>query len=330
MDATTDLQLQLFNFIKGSQPHISLADELCDLLEISHDSAYRRIRGEKPLTLNELKRICERYHISLDQVLQLQNDAVVFHASDINRPVFFFIDYLKGMLHQFKYLNSFKERQMLYLCKDLPIWQFYLFPELAIFKTFFWIKTLLNQPEFSHKLFSFSENSFDECLEIGRQINREYNQLPCIELWNKESINSTLSQIQYCKDADIFKTRNDLETVVDSFEKTLDHLELQAEKGLKFIPGGSDVTYRSPLQMYINEVVIGSNTILAEVNETKISFFPYNVFSYMITKDVRFNESTFYAFKNLVSRSTMISGTGEKERNKFFRLLKEKVRDLKK
>jgi hypothetical protein len=51
---------------------------------------------------------------------------------------------------------------------------------------------------------------------------------------------------------------------VDSFEKTLDHLEQQAEKGLKFIPGGSDVTYRSPLQMYINEVVIGSNTILAE------------------------------------------------------------------
>jgi hypothetical protein len=50
----------------------------------------------------------------------------------------------------------------------------------------------------------------------------------------------------------------------------------------------------------------------------------------MITKDVRFNESTFHAFKNLVSRSTMISGTGEKERNKFFRLLKEKVRDLKK
>ena len=233
MDATTDLQQQLFNFIKSSQPHISLADELCDLLDISHDSAYRRIRGEKPLTLNELKRICERYHISLDQVLQLQNDAVVFHASDINRPVFLFIDYLKGMLQQFKYLNSFKERQMLYLCKDLPIWQFYLFPELAIFKTFFWIKTLLNQPEYNRQLFSLSENSLDECLEIGRQINREYNQVPCIELWNKESINSTLSQIQYCKDADIFKTRNDLEAVVDSFEKTLDHLEQQAEKGTK-------------------------------------------------------------------------------------------------
>jgi hypothetical protein len=329
MNTTTDLQQQLFNFIKGSQPHISLADELCDLLDISHDSAYRRIRGEKPLTLNELKTICERYRISLDQVLQLQNDAVVFHASAINNPVFLFSDYLKGMLQQLKHLNSFKERQMLYLCKDLPIWQFYLFPELAIFKTFFWIKTLLSRPEYSHQLFSLSENSFDECLELGRQINREYNQLPCIELWNKESINSTLSQIQYYKDADIFKTRNDLQAVVDSFEKTLDHLEQQAEKGLKFMPGGSDVTYRSPMQLYINEVVMGSNTILAQVDNSKISFIPYNVFSYMVTKDVRFSESVFYVFQNLVSRSTLISGTGEKERNKFFRFLKEKVRDLK-
>lgn len=326
MNTTTDLQQQLFNFIKNAQPHISLADELCDLLDISHDSAYRRIRGEKPLTLNELKTICECYQISLDQVLQLQNDAVVFRTS----PVLTFLDHLKGMLNQLKYVNSFKERQMLYLCKDLPIWQFYLFPEVAIFKTFFWIKTLLNQPEYSHQLFSLSENSFDEHLEIGRQINRQYNELPSIELWNKESINSTLSQIQYYKDADIFKTKSDLEAVVDSFEQTVDHLEQQAEKGLKFMPGGSDVTYRAPLQLYINEVVIGSNTILAEGDKIKIAFIPYNVFSYMVTKDVGFTESNFHLFRNLVSRSTLISGTGEKERNKFFRLLKEKIRDLKK
>ncbi|MGZ3951847.1 MAG: helix-turn-helix domain-containing protein, partial [Flavisolibacter sp.] len=61
MNLTADLQQQLFNYIKDSQPHISLADELCDLLEISYDSAYRRIRGEKPLTLLELKALCEKY-----------------------------------------------------------------------------------------------------------------------------------------------------------------------------------------------------------------------------------------------------------------------------
>lgn len=323
----TDLQQQLFGVLKNAlPPHISLADELMTMFDVSADSAYRRIRGEKPLSLSELKQICEKFHLSLDQVLQLQNDSVVFH----DRPIVLFTEHLKGMLEQVKYLNSFKEKQMLYLCKDLPIWQFYLFPELGAFKTFFWSKTLLNQPEFQHKLFSLSEFSFDDCFALGQEINKDYNQIPCIELWNKESINSTLSQIEYYRDAGIFKSNADFEAVVNSLDQTLDHLEQQAEKGVKFMPGSTDLSYRSSVQLYINEVVIGSNTILAEVNNKKISFIPYNVFSYMVTKDERFNESTFNAFRMLVSRSTLISGTGEKDRNRFFRSLKEKVQTLRK
>ena len=323
----TDLQQQLFGVLKNAlPPHISLADELMTMFDVSADSAYRRIRGEKPLSLSELKQICEKFHLSLDQVLQLQNDSVVFH----DRPIVLFMEHLKGMLEQVKYLNSFKEKQMLYLCKDLPIWQFYLFPELGAFKTFFWSKTLLNQPEFQHKLFSLSEFSFDDCFALGQEINKEYNQIPCIELWNKESINSTLSQIEYYRDAGIFKSNADFEAVVNSLDQTLDHLEQQAEKGVKFMPGSTDLSYRSSVHLYINEVVIGSNTILAEVNNKKISFIPYNVFSYMVTKDERFNESTFNAFQMLVSRSTLISGTGEKDRNRFFRSLKEKVQALRK
>jgi hypothetical protein len=329
--AAPDLQQYLFTVIKGSlPPHVSLADELIEMLGISADSAYRRIRGEKPLTLFEMKLICEKFGLSLDKVLQLKSDSIVFQAPSINRKNLVFTEYLKEMLQQLRYFNSFRERKMYYLCKDLPFWQFYLFPELAAFKTFFWSKTLLNQPEFNHKLFSLSDNSFDDCFSIGQEINREYIQIPCVELWNKESINSTFSQIEYYRDAGIFKTKDDLAAVINSFELTLDHLQQQAEEGVKFMPGGGEVTHRSPIQLYINEVVIGNNTILAEVTGTRISFVPYNIFSYLITKDTRFNENTFEAFNTLITRSTLISGTGEKERHRFFKTLREKVQELRK
>jgi hypothetical protein len=237
---------------------------------------------------------------------------------------------LKGMLAQLKYFNSFEKRQMLYLCKDLPIWHFYLFPEIGAFKTFFWVKTIQNHPDYSHKLFSLSEFPFDDCFAIGQQVIKEYNQIPCVELWNLESINSTISQIKFYRDAGIFKNDADVEIVINSFDRSLDHLQQQAEVGVKFMPGDTDVSYRSPVQLYINEVVIGSNTILAQLDERKISFIPYNIFSYMLTKDARFNESSFNVFNTLVSRSTLISGTGEKERNKFFRTLREKVKELRK
>jgi hypothetical protein len=306
-----------------------VVDELTELLNLSYDSVYRRIRGEKPLDLKELKHICEHYHISLDQVLQLQNDTVVFKAPDINHNGLPFEEYLKGMLTQLKYFNSFQQKKMLYLCKDMTFFHFFLFPEIAAFKTFFWIKTILNNPAYSKHYFSLSEFPFNDCFALGQQIISEYNTIPSVELWNFESINSSISQIQYYRDSGMFAKQEDLEIVVDSLERTLDHLQLQAEKGFKFMPGQSDLSYRASLQFYVNEVVLGNNTILVELNNVRHSFIIYNVLSYLISKDVRFNEKSFESFNIILSRSTLISGTGERERNKFFRSLKERVHNLK-
>src|SRR6476659_5251139 len=103
----TDLQKELFASIKNSLPsHISLVDALADLLGLSYDSVYRRIRGEKPISLNELKILCEHFHLSLDQVLQYKNDTVVFNAPGINGSSSDFREYLAGVLQQLKYFNS--------------------------------------------------------------------------------------------------------------------------------------------------------------------------------------------------------------------------------
>ena len=86
---------------------------------------------------------------------------------------------------------------------------------------------------------------------------------------------------------------------------------------------------KHPCGYYVNEVVLGSNTILAELDNSKLSIITYNVLSYLVTHDPRFSENAFKTFNNLVSRSVLISGAGEKERNRFFRSLKDKVRQLK-
>jgi hypothetical protein len=325
-----ELQLQFFNHLKSVlPPHISMVDELTELLNISYDSVYRRIRGEKPLALNEIRQICEHYHISLDQVLQLQTDTVVFRAPDINHDSLPFEDYLKGMLTQLKHFNSFRQKKMLYFCKDMTFFHFFLFPEFAAFKTFFWIKTIQNDPAYSQKSFSLSEFPLEECFSIGQQIISEYNMIPSVELWNFESINSSISQIQFYRDSGMFARKEDFEVVVNSLEKTLDHLKLETEKGFKFMPGQSEVAYRASLQFYVNEVVLGSNTILLELDNIRHSFVTYNVLSYLISKDIRFNEKSFTNFNTILSRSILISGTGEKERSKFFRSLKERVQNLK-
>jgi hypothetical protein len=323
------LQQDFFNTVKNSlPPHISMIDSIAEVLNISYDSVYRRVRGEKPITMLELKLLCDHFHISLDQVMQINSDAVVFHAPGINGGEMEFNIYLSGILEQMKYFNSFGKKEMRYLCKDVPIWHFFLFPEIAAFKTFCWIKTIQNHPQYHDKLFSLEEYSFDDCFKTGQQILNEYYQIPSIELWNFESLNSSIRQVEYYRDAELFSKEGDFEIVLDSLDRMLNHLQQQAETGFKFKPGATDLTFKAPFQFYVNEVILGNNTIMTELDGNKACFINYNVLSYLMTKDPRFTQRTFQSFHNLMSRSTIISGTGEKYRNKFFRYMRERVQAL--
>jgi len=329
--AEADLQKELFVLIKNTLPsHISLVDAIADLLNISYDSVYRRIRGEKPISLNELKILCEHFHLSLDQVLQFKNDTVIFNAPEINDSNNDFSEYLKGVLSQMKYFNSFDKREMLYQCKDAPFFYFYLFPEIGAFKTFCWVKSVLNNKDYQDKNFSIEEFPFDDCYKLGQQILKEYNLLPSTELWHYESMSSTLHQIEYYRDAGLFKSKMDLDSVVNSFEKLLDHLLEQAKRGFKFIPGAFDEGHKAPITFYLNEILVGNNSMIIELDGQGLSIITYNAFNYLITKDARFFEKNSQGFHTLISRSTLLSSSGEKERNKFFRVQREKIIQLKK
>lgn len=329
MEAIT-MQQQFFSLLKNALPeNVSMADELAEKMGLSYDSVYRRIRGEKPLTMPELGMLCRQYNISLDQVLQLHTDAVVFTAPAINSAALPFSDYINGMLAQLKRFNRLEGKRMRYLCKDMTFFHFFTFPEIAAFKTFFWIKTIQDDPAYSKRNFSLAENDFQAYYETGQQIIDEYNRMPSVELWNMESINSTISQVAYYRDAGLFANKNDMLAVIDSLEQTLDHLQLQVEKGYKFRPGETGGNVGASLQFYINEVVLGSNTILIESEQYREALVTYSVLSYMSTRDPRFCEKAFDSFNTLLSRSTLISGTGEKERSRFFLRMKERIKELK-
>jgi len=328
---TKQLQQDLFRHLKDILPsHLSLADELCQLLGLSADSIYRRMRGEKPITLIELKLICDHYQLSIDQLLQQQNDSVLFQAPGINNGAIPFEDQLRDVLAQFNYFNSFSKREIHYLSKDTPFWYFYLFPEMGAFKTFFWSKMINNEPMLADKSFSLAEFPFDSCCAIGRQILEAHCQMETVELWNMESIHSSINQIAYYRDAGIFSNREDMIAVVDSFIRMLEHLQAQAAAGSKFMPGTATPVYKGSIQLYVNELILGNNTILLTLDDKKISMITYSVFSYLITRDERFAEKGVATFNNLLSRSTLVSKSGEKERNRFFNALKDKVNGLRK
>ena len=136
-------QQVFFAHIKGLlPPHISFVDEVAEVLNISNDSAYRRIRGEKPIALEEIKKLCIKFKISLDQLLHLDSESIVFTGKVADPQNFNFELYLLDFLRQHEIINSFEQKELLILPKDVPLHHYYNFPELAAFKYFFWMKTI--------------------------------------------------------------------------------------------------------------------------------------------------------------------------------------------
>src|SRR4051812_30226628 len=104
----TGVQQLFFQHIKNNlPPHLSLVDEIAELLAISNDSAYRRIRGEKQISFEEIQKLSSHYKVSLDHFLQLQSDSFIFSGKLNNNSANAFENYLENLLQNFQYVNSF-------------------------------------------------------------------------------------------------------------------------------------------------------------------------------------------------------------------------------
>src|SRR6476659_7548630 len=126
------IQIQLFQNIKNKlPPQSAFVEEIAGLLQISTDSAYRRIKGEKPLSMEEVYKLCLHYKISLDNLLGLQSGGFQFTGNFVDAETFRFDQWLTNALQNVKYMTGFRERTMYYLCKDLPLFDHFHFREVA-------------------------------------------------------------------------------------------------------------------------------------------------------------------------------------------------------
>lgn len=324
------VQQLFFRHIRNTlPPHLSLVDEIAALLNISNDSAYRRIRGEKGIGFDEIRTLCAHFHISLDQLLHLDGESLLFSGRMADQTSFPFDLYLKGILDQLKFMNSFERRELIYLNKDIPIFHYFYYHELAAFKFFFWMKTILQYPLPGKTLFAPDE-FMDGLHTTSARITEEYLRIPSQEVWNVENIHSTIRQIEYYKETRVFRSADDILRLYDCLLNSIDHIEKQAELGCKFRVDKNAAHPGSGYKLFINEFILGDNTICALLDDTRVVYLNHSVLNFVATKDPAFTEYTYQHSQNIIRRSTLISDVGEKERSRFFNTMREKIHNRKK
>jgi hypothetical protein len=70
--------------------------------------------------------------------------------------------------------------------------------------------------------------------------------------------------------------------------------------------------------LYNSDLVIGTNCIYVTVAETSYSYISFNTMNSLTTSNNQFCEEIEHWTKNLIKKSTLISGIAEKQRFQFF------------
>ena len=330
MKKNTQFEPQL-HFIKKINdvipPNTSLVHELSELLNVSIDSTYRRIRGETLLTIDEVITLCNYYKISFDTSEVSKAGTVTFGYTRMNEGETSFKEFLNSILQMLTRIKNSKQSLIQYACEDIPVFYSYKYPGLAAFKIFYWMKAIMGNPSLEQKKFSISQIP-EELIELCTLLAKQYTEIPSVEIWTDTTIQSTLKQIKYFWETGFFNSKADALTVCEDLKLAINDTQHQAKIERKFM-GQDDIhPTEKNYSLYFSEIEITNNCVLISMGDAKSVYLGHQSFNTMATTNDLYCKETERWLDQIISKSTLISGVSEKTRNQFFNKIFSQIDNL--
>lgn len=301
----------LKRFKEALPPGLGLAEEIADILNVSIDSAYRRIRCETELTIAEMYKITKKYAISVDEVFGNQGDTVTFAYTKLTDSTSNFEAYLNRLYKHLKTMNKFEDRRIYYVAEEMPMFYSFYTKKLCEFKLFYWQRSVLNIPDYQKVKFDWGVIP-DKLIDIAYDSYQEYLKIPGTEIWTDETVLTVIKQVGFYFESGIITKEQALE-LLGEYRQMIEMLNKNADSGRKNISDKNE-TYN----LYDSDVVLGTNCIYAVMGDVKYSYISFNSMNSLTTNNPEFCEETEHWIRNLERKSTLISGVGEKQRYRFF------------
>lgn len=312
------IQEQLLQIIKAKlPPGEALGHVLSETLHVSMDAAYRRMRNETALTIDELKRLCKTFDISFDSLIQQQKTNVIFRYTPLNAYDFSLESYLEGILDAFERLRHLEDPKIVLTINNTHFFQLLNFPQLVRFKLFFWAKTHLQIPDYKDVLFRH-EKTTDRAFELGKAILQSYSTIPSVEIFDPELMRGFLRQILYYFKSNQFEDPGYALFLCDRLLMFSAHLKAQAVHGKKFIYGTQIPAGGNRFEMYLNETINTDSAFYYESKDKQGLFLSHNIMNYLQTTDPQYVQDAKQVIDKQLANSSLISIVNEKERNNFF------------
>jgi hypothetical protein len=217
--------------------------------------------------------------------------------------------------------------KIVYAADDVPVIRHFNYPLLSAFKLFYWSKAVLNAGDYVAQKFKPGVVS-EELLEINRKTFKAYSEIDVTEVWCEETISSTLKQVHYYWDCDLFESKDIALRLVDEIRQMVSDMMTECEEN-----GLEGRARKGSFNLYNSDLMIGNNCVLIEPANKKYTrrvFLGHNTFNTISTYNEAFLRETSLWMNNLMKKSMLLTGSAEKQRNIFFKRIHNKIDALEK
>jgi hypothetical protein len=306
-------------------PKFSLADVVADVLKLSHDACYRRIRGVTQITFDEAVSLARHTRISLNEIAGQADTTAVFEQWPIIKNFDDCYAYMQRSLESLERIKAIKGHMLYYQAKDIPVFYHFAFPKMARFKLYVWMKTIYDVQKIDGQNYNMDMIP-QKILDLAQKQWEVFSQLNTIEIWNDTTVTSLVSQMEYYYEAGLLSSKEEAFEICDDFHKMMKNIYKQALQGNKVHGTNHDVFTGASYQMYYHEILLMDNTVLADMGDGRLSYFlPYAGVNYVSTTDPKVVAEIRDFVQAQARKSALISDVSEKDRNRFFIRIRNQI-----
>ena len=318
-----EAQKRLFKIIQSGIPdNQRLSDMVEELLGVCSNSAYRRIRGETELTFSELQKICNRFNLSMDEILNYKSGTgALFHFNPLQySEQESYISQMKRMLDVLNRLTLSSDREIIYAAQSIPFYHLVTQPELACFNLYVWNKAL-NYIDLSYEAFCRNLDK-EGILSMYKKIHHAFMAIPSKEIWTIHTIGFLLRQLEYFWQIGSFEKKDTVLQLLNQSTELIDTIHQYADYGLK---GGK---LQTPFSIYNCSVDLENSSMIARTENRLLLFIRLHTVNFIETDSEDLCHATFLWNNGLIVKSTLISGeSSAKQRTRFFKRVKNKIEE---
>ena len=307
-----DIYNELIQNIKQATPlGANSVDTLTDIIPMSKEAAYRRLRNEINFSFDEVVKIAKELNVSLDNLIGLsQRNRYNVQMTCVNSD---------DLVEQYRlsFEEIIAEAKKLKTCSNpvitlftdmlIPFSHTFKYETIAKFRLFKWTFRW-NEEIAPVKMHEITLSS--DIIRLENELYREMTNIPTHYICMPELIQSYVRNIQYCQKINLITDEDVLKLKNETF-RVLDDLESDATTGM--------LRNKAPFYMYLCNSYFNETYLYYGSNEYEAVTTQLFGVGFYFFKDIRIINQMKNWINTLIRDSTLISVSGEKQRFEFFR-----------